>query len=89
MHTSVLKDINPLPLNILRFRAETKPKIKGKQQELPNWNPLEGNRVKPSAFPVSKFLKTATGPYHIALRKRKDDYVGQEPVRSIVIYTWT
>ena len=30
---------NPIPLNILRFRAKTMPKIKGK------WQPLKGNRV--------------------------------------------
>ena len=37
---------NPIPLNILRFRAKTMPQIKGKQQGVPNWHPLKGNRVK-------------------------------------------
>ena len=38
--------IKPLHLDILIFRAKTMPQIKGKRQGVPNWYPLNGNRVK-------------------------------------------
>ena len=37
---------NPIPLNILRFRAKTMSQIKGKWQGVPKSHPLEENRVK-------------------------------------------
>ena len=39
------KWLNLNPLNILRFRAKTMPKIKGKWQGVPIWHPLERDRV--------------------------------------------
>ena len=38
--------LNPISLDILRFRAKTMPRIKEKWQGLPNWHQLKGNRVK-------------------------------------------
>ena len=43
---SSMEIINPISLDILRFGAETMPQMKGKLQGVPNWHPLEGNRVK-------------------------------------------
>ena len=34
--------LNPIPLDILRFRVKTMPQIKGKWQGGSNWHPLEG-----------------------------------------------
>ena len=37
---------NPIPLDILRSRAKIIPQIKGKLQGVPNWHPLDRNRIK-------------------------------------------
>ena len=37
--------INPIHLDILRFRVKTMPQINGKQQGAPNWHSLKGNKV--------------------------------------------
>ena len=41
--------INPIHLDILRFRVKTMPQIKRKWQGMPNWQPLKANRVKHTA----------------------------------------
>ena len=42
--------INPIPLDILRFRVKTMPQIKRKRQGVPNCHPLEANSVKIRSF---------------------------------------
>ena len=34
--------VNPIPLDILRFRGKTMPQITGKRQGVSKWHPLKG-----------------------------------------------
>ena len=59
--------LNPIPLNILRLRAKTIPQMKVKQQGLPNWHPLEENRVNIQTWFIFKDLNDDLSPKFIIL----------------------